>query len=316
MENAPRLGILFGCSGSGKTKIAEAYTVYHLDQFGIDNICQHIEGDHFYKQFGLTHPDPKDRARLDFDHPLSVDSEAALNVLRAAKLGQPFHFVKYNFTTHRHSDALGNYEIKHFSSGYKFVLAESILFPAINKIRDLADVLVCPDTPPEVALLRRIPRDIKDRGRSFRTKPGSDQIGIYEQLTDTVIPNQHAYVLKHLSDPKTEVLNWYLFDQEPLNELREELKVKFPGVKYGEQRLLIEIDQRVQSGENLFAVLDHYRKRLQKTNKTPDDLKDQLMGELHKMGNFMRGDKLSGPISPKIPSTINYIITNALKEAA
>lgn len=143
-----------GGTGSGKTTIARAI----LDAVGADRVVL-IEQDSYYRNLADM---PLDKRRqANFDHPDAIDSDMLVNHLKRLKLGQPIEMPLYDFVTHTRGDRI---EIIHPKP---VVLVEGILIFAVPRVLDLLDVRVFVDTPDDIRLMRRLRRDITERGRTF-----------------------------------------------------------------------------------------------------------------------------------------------------
>jgi len=161
-----------GGTGSGKTTIAEKIKA----SFPNDAII--IAQDAYYKD--LSHLSPKERDRVNFDHPKSVDFELLKNQLIDLKKGKAVIQPSYDFITHTRTNKTNKIEPA------KIIIVEGILLFAMSDIRDLFDFKIYMDTDDDVRVLRRIERDMHDRGRDFDS--------IKEQYQATVKPMHLAFV--------------------------------------------------------------------------------------------------------------------------
>ena len=143
-----------GGTGSGKTTIARKI----LDAVGRGNVVL-VEQDSYYRNLGDMPLD--ERRQANFDHPDSIDSEMIVNHLKRLKIGQPIEMPIYDFVTHTRREETEHIEPK------PVVIIEGILIFAEARVLDLLDVRVFVDTPSDVRLMRRLRRDITERGRSF-----------------------------------------------------------------------------------------------------------------------------------------------------
>lgn len=143
-----------GGTGSGKTTIARSI----LDAVGRERVVL-VEQDSYYRNLADMPLD--ERHQANFDHPDAIDSDMLVNHLKRLKLGQPIEMPLYDFVTHTRSDRI---EIIHPKP---VVLVEGILIFAEPRVLDLLDVRVFVDTPDDIRLLRRLRRDITERGRTF-----------------------------------------------------------------------------------------------------------------------------------------------------
>lgn len=143
-----------GGTGSGKTTIARAI----VDTVGASKVVL-IEQDSYYRNLADMPLD--ERHQANFDHPDSIDSEMLVNHIKRLKQGQPIEMPVYDMVTHTRSDAV------EFIEPRPVVIVEGILIFAEPRVLDLLDVRVFVDTPDDVRLMRRLRRDITERGRPF-----------------------------------------------------------------------------------------------------------------------------------------------------
>ena len=143
-----------GGTGSGKTTIARAI----VDAVGSENVVL-VEQDSYYRNLADMPLD--DRHHANFDHPDAIDSDLLVNHVKRLKLGQPIDMPIYDMVTHTRSDRVDVIEPR------PVVIVEGILIFAEPRILELLDVRVFVDTPDDVRLIRRLRRDINERGRTF-----------------------------------------------------------------------------------------------------------------------------------------------------
>ncbi len=143
-----------GGTGSGKTTIARAI----VDAVGEKNVVL-VEQDSYYRNLADMPLD--DRHHANFDHPDAIDSDLLVNHIKRLKLGQPIEIPIYDMVTHTRSDRVEVIEPR------PVVIVEGILIFSEPRILELLDVRVFVDTPDDIRLLRRLRRDITERGRTF-----------------------------------------------------------------------------------------------------------------------------------------------------
>jgi uridine kinase len=143
-----------GGTGSGKTTIARAI----VETVGARNVVL-VEQDSYYRN--LSDMPLDERHQANFDHPDSIDSDMLVNHIMRLKQGLPVEMPLYDFVTHTRSDKIEIIEPK------PVVIVEGILIFAEPRVLDLLDVRVFVDTPDDVRLMRRLKRDINERGRTF-----------------------------------------------------------------------------------------------------------------------------------------------------
>lgn len=143
-----------GGTGSGKTTIARSI----VDAVGSHRVVL-VEQDSYYRNLADMPLD--ERHQANFDHPDAIDSDMLVNHLKRLKQGQTVEMPLYDFVTHTRSDRIVVIEPK------PVVIVEGILIFAEARVLDLLDVRVFVDTPDDVRLIRRLRRDITERGRTF-----------------------------------------------------------------------------------------------------------------------------------------------------
>jgi uridine kinase len=169
---SPILIGIAGGTGSGKTTMAEKIQDAFPDQSIL--ICQ----DSYYKD--LSHHPLEEKARLNFDHPNSLDFDLLrdhlLDLIQWKAIEQPI----YSFTTHKRDTKTQRVEPA------QVIIVEGILLFAALEVRDLFDLKIFVETDADIRLIRRIERDIAERGRSFDS--------VKEQYLTTVKPMHAAFV--------------------------------------------------------------------------------------------------------------------------
>ncbi len=124
---------------------------------------------------------PLDRRRqANFDHPDSIDSEMLVNHLKRLKGDQSIEMPVYDFVSHTRKEKTKHIDPK------PAVIVEGILIFAEPRVLDLLDVRVYVDTPDDIRLIRRLKRDIAERGRNFEQA--------VEQYEQTVRPMHFEFV--------------------------------------------------------------------------------------------------------------------------
>jgi uridine kinase len=143
-----------GGSGSGKTTVARVI----LDRIGADNIA-YIPHDSYYRD--LSNLPHDQRSLINFDHPDSLDSELFIEHIKMLQHYEPIPMPVYDFTTDRRTDKVT------IIQPHRVVLVEGILIFTDAKLRELFDIRIFVDTDDDVRLIRRIQRDINERGRTI-----------------------------------------------------------------------------------------------------------------------------------------------------
>ena len=162
-----------GGTGSGKTTIARAI----VEAVDARNVVL-IEQDSYYRNLADMPLD--ERHQANFDHPDSIDSDMLVNHLLRLKQGLTVEMPLYDFKTHTRSNRIEIIEPK------PVVIVEGILIFAETRVLDLLDVRVFVDTPDDIRFIRRLQRDIVERGRTVESVIG--------QYYRTVRPMHHEFV--------------------------------------------------------------------------------------------------------------------------
>ena len=171
MSDVITIGIAGG-TGSGKTTITRRI----LDEFGGDvSVLYH---DNYYKQ----HDDIPfaERKKLNYDHPNAFDTPLLVQHLDALRAGQPVACPTYDYTVHNRAAETVTVVPA------KVVVVEGILIFAEPALRERLDIKIFVDTDADVRILRRIVRDVRDRGRDLES--------IVTQYLTTVNPMHEMFV--------------------------------------------------------------------------------------------------------------------------
>jgi len=145
-----------GGTGSGKTSFADKL----LRQLGPDR-CLTIAQDAYYKDGSAL--SPEQRAAINYDHPDAFDTSLLVQDLRDLKAGRPVPHLTYDHATYtRH--VLPDPRLPR-----PILLLEGILLLAEESLRRLMEIKLFIDTDADVRILRRLRRDLKERGRSYES---------------------------------------------------------------------------------------------------------------------------------------------------
>jgi uridine kinase len=143
-----------GGTGSGKSTVARAI----LESIPEKNVAV-IEQDCYYKdQSNLPN---EMRVNVNYDHPLAFDNELMIEHIEKLIDGQAIEKPQYDFTVHNRKKQTITIESK------DIILLEGILILDSPKLRDLMDIKIFVDTDADVRIIRRIVRDMRERGRSL-----------------------------------------------------------------------------------------------------------------------------------------------------
>jgi len=166
------LGIAGG-TGSGKTTVANVI----LDRVGAGRIVL-LAHDAYYRD--LRDLPRAQRDIINFDHPDSLETELLVHHLEALRRGEPVEVPIYDFTTHARTNLTRHVEPQ------LVILVEGILVFAERGLRELFDVKIFVDTDPDVRFIRRLQRDIEERGRTVAS--------VIQQYQMTVRPMHLEFV--------------------------------------------------------------------------------------------------------------------------
>lgn len=165
-----------GASGSGKSTLAKYL------QSRLNRRCIYLKQDSYYKD----HPDMcfEERERLNYDEPEAFEHSVLRADLLALREGRPITAKNYDYTRYRRCDSAERIEPA------DVVLVEGIHLFYDESVRNLMDFKIYIQVDPDVCLLRRVKRDMRDRGRSIE--------GIYRQYLDTVKPMYEKYIRNYV----------------------------------------------------------------------------------------------------------------------
>jgi uridine kinase len=162
-----------GGTGSGKTTVAREI----LERVGTIHIA-YIPHDAYYRDH--SHLPLEERAQVNYDHPNSLETELLVEHLKELRAGRSIEIPVYDFTTHTRTQ-----QTRRIGPA-PVVLVEGILVFAERELRDLFDVKLYIDTDADVRFIRRLRRDIEERGRSAES--------VCDQYLSTVRPMHLEFV--------------------------------------------------------------------------------------------------------------------------
>lgn len=169
--NCMIIGIAGG-TGSGKSTFTNRLKDYFKDEAAV------VYHDNYYRR--QDEVSFEDRKKVNYDHPDSLETDLMLKHLKMLKNGQPVDCPVYDYSQHNRSDKTIRIEPK------KIILVEGILLLADPRIRELLDIKIYVEADADERILRRIVRDVKERGR--------DLDNIVDQYLTTVKPMHYLYV--------------------------------------------------------------------------------------------------------------------------
>lgn len=176
-----------GGTGSGKTTM-----VREVSEMLGDGVTV-IPSDAYY--FDRSAMSEEDRERINYDHPDAIEAGLICRHLEMLKKGQSIERPMYDFITHTRKK-----ETVHIEA-CEIVILEGILIFAVPEIRNLLDIRIFVDTDPDERLMRRIIRDVMERGRTYE--------GVMEQWRETVAPMHSLYVETSKKEAHVIVPNGY-----------------------------------------------------------------------------------------------------------
>lgn len=143
-----------GGTGSGKTTVVNQI-IEELKNEEVDVISQ----DHYYQD--LSHLNMEERVKTNFDHPQSIDFELLVQHLQELKAGKTIHQPVYSFKEHNRTSETVKTEPR------KVVIVEGILILTNPDIRKMFDIKIYVHADSDERLIRRLKRDINERGRDL-----------------------------------------------------------------------------------------------------------------------------------------------------
>ena len=149
-----------GASASGKSSIASTVHKELCNELGCQEIGI-IAEDSYYKD--QSHLEMSERIKTNYDHPSAMDRDLLIQHLKDLKNGTAVDIPVYSYVDHTRTG-----ETKHFTPK-KIVILEGILLLTDERVRQLADISVFVDTPSDICFIRRLQRDMEERGRSLQS---------------------------------------------------------------------------------------------------------------------------------------------------
>lgn len=162
-----------GGTGSGKTTVAK----FIVERIGAHRIA-HLQHDAYYRD--LSHYDEAALLAHNFDHPEALESALLADHLAQLKAGKPVEVPVYDFTRHVRTPLTRRVEPR------GVILVEGILILAEPLLRPLLDIKIFVDTDADLRLIRRLRRDVAERGRTVDS--------VIEQYLGTVRPMHLEFV--------------------------------------------------------------------------------------------------------------------------
>lgn len=162
-----------GGTGSGKTTVTRKI----IEEFG-DVSLAYIPQDAYYKD--QSHLTMDERVLTNYDHPFAFDNDLLSEHIRQLLDGQAVQMPVYDFTQHNRAEETVRVEPK------EVIIIEGILIFSDKELRDLMDIKVFVDTDDDIRIIRRIKRDMAERGRSLDS--------IIDMYTSIVKPMHEQFI--------------------------------------------------------------------------------------------------------------------------
>ncbi len=162
-----------GGSGSGKTTVAQEI----LQRVGPDRIA-FLQHDSYYKD--LSGLPPTQRAEVNFDHPNSLETDLLIEHIAALRDGKAVEVPIYDFSAHSRTARTFTVQPR------RVILVEGILIFTEAALREMFDVKIFVDTDSDIRFIRRLERDIAERGRTTES--------VIKQYQATVRPMHLEFV--------------------------------------------------------------------------------------------------------------------------
>jgi len=162
-----------GGSGSGKTTVVRKI----VDSLGPERVTL-LDHDRYYRDRNDLRLE--ERAALNYDHPDSLETDLLVRHVRELKAGRPVDVPQYDFTRHARLSQFDKFEPR------RVLIVEGILIFTDAALRDLMDIKVFVDTDSDTRFIRRLQRDIAERGRTVES--------VIDQYQSTVKPMHLEFV--------------------------------------------------------------------------------------------------------------------------
>ena len=163
-----------GGTGSGKTTLSELI----LNRLGHDKIA-YLPHDAYYRD--QKHLPLEERRKVNYDHPDSLETELLIKHIKLLKDGLVIEMPQYDFTIHNRKKTTTKRVLPK-----RVILVEGILIFVEKELRNLFDMKIYVDTDADIRFIRRLTRDIEERGRTLRS--------VIDQYLQTVRPMHLEFV--------------------------------------------------------------------------------------------------------------------------
>ncbi|MGK4164981.1 uridine kinase [Ligilactobacillus salivarius] len=172
-ENKPVIIGVTGGSGSGKTTVSRAI----FEQLHGHSLLMLQEDSYYNDQSDMPF---EERIKTNYDHPNAFDTELLVKQLKDLLDWKTIEKPIYDYTEHTRSSEVEKVEPK------EVIILEGILVLNDPTLRDLMDIKIFVDTDDDIRIIRRIQRDIEERGRSLQS--------VIDQYKSTVKPMYHQFI--------------------------------------------------------------------------------------------------------------------------
>ncbi len=162
-----------GGTGSGKTTVTERI----ISALSLESVLV-LQQDHYYRD--LPRLPVEERARQNFDHPDSLDTPLLVEHIRQLRQGTPIERPTYNFSRHERESRTLRMEPR------PAIIVEGILIFESKALRDLMHIKIFVDTDADLRFIRRLSRDIRERGRTVDS--------VVDQYLATVRPMHMEFI--------------------------------------------------------------------------------------------------------------------------
>lgn len=193
-----------GGTGSGKTMIAKAV----INVVGTERVAC-IQQDSYYKD--RSNISPKERENINYDHPDALENGLLVHHLQELRNGYPIEKPIYDFKTHTRKSETEIIYPK------EVIIVEGILMLVDKRLRDLMDIKVFVDTDADIGFIRRLKRDISERGRTVES--------VISQYLNTVRP-MHLKFVEPTKKYASIIIPEGAFDKAAIKKLVSMIKTK------------------------------------------------------------------------------------------
>ncbi len=162
-----------GGTGSGKTTVARRI----LENVS-DECITYLQQDSYYRNLGDMPVEL--RHQINFDHPDALDNDLFINHVKALRAGEAIEMPVYDFSIHARKAETIHIDPK------PILIIEGILIFVDAALRELMDVKIFVDTADDLRFIRRLERDVSERGRSVES--------VIKQYLETVRPMHQQFV--------------------------------------------------------------------------------------------------------------------------